>query len=42
MSEEVSTRKAALLKKFRLDSDRIPIRSDFKRDVAAKKQEVKL
>jgi len=39
MSDEVSTRKAALLKKFRLDSDRIPIRSDFKREVAAKKQE---
>ena len=32
MAEEVAARRAALLKKFRLESDKIPIRLDFKKE----------
>ena len=36
LEEEVKRRRAELLKKFRLDSDRIPIRSDFEKKAPAK------
>ena len=36
LDEEVKRRRAELLKKFRLDSDRIPIRSDFEKNAPAK------